>query len=103
MWCWNGCRCELASRIDVNDANSYVACALRGCGLIQLPRYRVERELANGELVEVLAGYPSPGLPVHALYPRHRQPSRRVRVFIDWVSVIYAERFGPLDRHQLQP
>ena len=96
-------RVELASRIDVNDANSYVACALRGCGLIQLPRYRVERELANGELVEVLAGYPSPGLPVHALYPRHRQQSRRVRVFIDWASQIYAERFGPLDRRQLQP
>lgn len=94
---------ELASRIDVNHADSYVACALRGCGLIQLPRYRVERQLASGELVEVLAAYPSPGLPVHALYPRHRQPSRRVRVFIDWVSQLYAERFGPLNRRQLQP
>ena len=96
-------RVELASRIDVNHADSYLACALRGCGLIQLPRYRVERQLASGELVEVLAAYPSPGLPVHALYPRHRQQSRRVRVFIDWVSQIYAQRFGPLDRRQLQP
>jgi len=26
-----------------------------------------------------------------------------VRVFIDWASQIYAERFGPLDRRQLQP
>ena len=29
--------------------------------------------------------------------------SRRVRVFIDWASQIYAQRFGPLDRRQLQP
>ena len=82
--------------ISVNDAESYCCCALNGCGLIQVPRFRVEQYLASGELVEVLGGWPSPGLPVSVLYPYHRQLSPRLKVFVEWVSALYAERFGPL-------
>lgn len=84
----------LRSWVTVNDAESYVASALRGCGLIQLPRFHVESALHDGSLVEVLAGWNSPGLPVSALYPRHRQLSPRVRVFVDWVVGLYQDRFG---------
>lgn len=80
----------------VSDAENYIACGLRGCGLIQLPRYRAEEDLAAGRLEEVLPGWASPALPVSALYPQHRQLSTRVRVFIDWVSGVYLDRFGPL-------
>lgn len=85
---------ELAHWIAVNDAESYVACALRGCGLIQLPRYHVEDELRDGRLVEVLSDWPSTGMVVSAMYPQHRQLSPRVRVFVDWVVSVYAEKFG---------
>lgn len=85
---------ELGGWIAVNDAESYVTCALRGCGLIQLPRYHVEEELRDGRLVEVLDAWPSTGIPVSAMYPSHRQLSPRVRVFVDWVAQVYAERFG---------
>lgn len=84
----------LDSWLTVNDAENYVASALRGCGLIQLPRFHVETELRHGELVEVLAGWKGPGLPVSALYPRHRQLSPRVRVFVDWAAGLYQQRFG---------
>lgn len=80
--------------LAVSDAESYVICALSGCGLIQLPRYHVAAELRAGRLVEVLSAWRSPPLPVAALYPQHRQLSRRVRVFIDWIAALYAERFG---------
>lgn len=82
--------------MSVNDAENYVICALRGCGLIQLPRFHVEDELRDGRLVEVLNDWPSPDFPMSALYPYHRQLSPRVRVFIDWLSKLYEERFGPL-------
>lgn len=78
----------------VNDAESYVAAALRGCGLIQVPRYHVENDLRSGRLVEVLPSWPSPDLPVSALYPQHRQLSPRVRIFVDWLVGVYRERFG---------
>lgn len=77
----------------MNDAENYVSCALRGAGLIQLPRYHVEEELAEGRLVKVLSEWASPGMPLSALYPQHRQPSPRVRVFIDWLSALYQQRF----------
>lgn len=80
--------------ISVNDAENYVVCGLRGCGLIQMPRFHVEAALQRGELVEVLAEWKSPGLPIAVLYPYHRQLSPRVRVFIDWVSRLYEEQFG---------
>ncbi|CAM3409564.1 LysR family transcriptional regulator [Rouxiella silvae] len=83
----------LKSWMTVNDAENYVLCALRGAGLVQLPRYHVKDLLRDGDLVEVLSGWQSPGLPVSALYPHHRQLSPRVRVFIDWLINIYNDQF----------
>ena len=82
--------------IATNDAESYLVCAQRGCGLVQLPRYRVEDDLREGRLVEVLDAWPSPAMPLSALYPYHRQLSLRVRVFIDWLARLYEEKFGPV-------
>lgn len=83
--------------VMVNDAENYVICALRGGGLVQLPRYHVEDALRDGRLVEVLGEWQSPAMPVSALYPHHRQLSPRVRIFIDWLISLYSARFpqGP--------
>lgn len=80
--------------LAVSDAECYTSAALAGCGLIQVPRFRLEEHLASGRLVQVLADWPCPDLPVCALYPFHHQISPRVRVFIDWASALYAERFA---------
>ncbi|WP_339531528.1 LysR family transcriptional regulator [Pseudomonas mucidolens] len=86
----------LGGWMATNDAESYRVCALRGCGLVQLPRYHVEEELRDGSLVEVLGEWASPEMPLSALYPYHRQLSPRVRVFIDWLGSVYEERFSSL-------
>lgn len=82
--------------VAVNDAENYVISALQGYGLIQLPRFHVEDALHDGRLIEVLAQWPSPDLPLSALYPYRRQLSPRVRVFVDWLSHLYEKQFGPL-------
>ena len=87
---------SLGGWMVTNDAASYAVCAKRGCGLVQMPRYHVEDDLREGRLVEVLGDWASPHMPLSAMYPYHRQLSRRVRVFIDWLSELYEERFGPL-------
>jgi DNA-binding transcriptional LysR family regulator len=71
--------------VTVNSADNYAAMAKLGFGLVQVPRYRVADELATGALVEVLPNYPPTPSPVSLLYPRNRQLSPRVRVFIDWL------------------
>jgi len=75
----------LRTTVSVNGAESLVAAARLGLGLIQVPRYHVEDDLKRGTLVAVLPECrPSP-TPVSLLYPRNRQLSPRVRVFIDWL------------------
>lgn len=70
----------------VAGAEANAGLAVAGLGLIQAPRYRVERDLASGALVEVLAAWPPPPLPVYMLHPEGRQLSPRVRAFMDWAG-----------------
>ncbi|HBK46258.1 MAG TPA: LysR family transcriptional regulator, partial [Xanthomonadaceae bacterium] len=76
--------------LKVNESHNYVAAAVQGFGLIQIPRLGVAAELASGALVEVLADWPAPPIPVHLLLPS-RHPSPRVRVFADWIAQVYAQ------------
>ncbi len=80
----------LPATISVNAAESYFAAAKLGLGLIQVPRYHAEAALRSGELLHVLADYPPTRTPVSMLYPRSRQLSPRVRVFIDWLVKVFA-------------
>ncbi|KAF1708398.1 LysR family transcriptional regulator [Pseudoxanthomonas sacheonensis] len=81
----------LPATLSVTGAESYSAAARLGLGLIQAPRYNLEADLQRGTLVEVLPGYPPAPSPVSLLYPRNRQLSPRVRVFIDWLVETFAE------------
>ena len=71
--------------MSVTGPESYLATARLGLGLVQVPRFHAETDLANGTLIEVLPDCPPPSVPVSLLYPRNRQLSPRVRVFIDYV------------------
>lgn len=82
----------LPATISVNAAESYFAAARLGLGLIQVPRYHAEEALRSGDLLHVLQDYPPTQTPVSMLYPRSRQLSPRVRVFIDWLVKVFAER-----------
>jgi DNA-binding transcriptional LysR family regulator len=65
--------------VTVNAAESYIAAARLGLGLIQIPRYHAEASIAGNELVRVMDGFPPTSTPVTLLYPRSRQLSPRVR------------------------
>lgn len=84
----------MRSWVSVNSADSYKTCAEQGCGIIQVPRFNVERQLREGTLVEILAHAPCPPMQYSVLYPHQRLLSPRVRVFIDWVTLLFNERFG---------
>ncbi len=80
----------LPATISVNAAESYFAAARLGLGLIQVPRYHTDEAIRSGELLHVLPDYPPTPTPVSMLYPRSRQLSPRVRVFIDWLVKVFA-------------
>jgi DNA-binding transcriptional LysR family regulator len=79
----------LPATISVNGAESLVAAGRLGLGLIQVPRYHVEGDFETGSLVPVLAAFAPSPTPVSLLYPRSRQLSPRVRVFIDWLVRVF--------------
>jgi DNA-binding transcriptional LysR family regulator len=81
---------KLPAMVSVNGAESLVAAARLGLGLIQVPRYHVEDDLKRGTLVAVLPDCPPSPTPGSLLYPRHRHLSPRVRVFIDYVMREFA-------------
>ncbi|WP_434711191.1 LysR family transcriptional regulator [Rhizobium sp. YTUHZ045] len=82
----------IPATVTVNAAESYVAAARMGLGLIQIPRYHAEKDLSDGTLVQVLEDFPLTPTPVSLLYPRNRQLSPRVRVFIDWLVKVFARQ-----------
>lgn len=93
---------SLPATVSVNGAESYVTAARLGLGLIQAPRYHLQADFARGALVPVLQDNAPTPTPVSLLYPRSRQLSPRVRVFIDWVARVFAgaatsERSAALD------
>ncbi|QNQ53458.1 LysR family transcriptional regulator [Serratia liquefaciens] len=82
----------LPCTVSVSAAESLVAAARMGLGIIQVPRYHLRDSLDNGSLLPLLPQFPSTPMPVSLLYPRNRQLSPRVRVFIDFFSKVFAAR-----------
>jgi len=88
----------LPCKITVNDAETMLQLARLGYGLVQGPRHRYREELDSGDLVEVLRTCPPLPLPLAAYYPQNRQLSPRVRVFLDWVTVVFEDAQEEMSR-----
>ncbi|MFB8831083.1 LysR family transcriptional regulator [Azotobacter sp. CWF10] len=80
---------SLPASLAVNHGEAYVAACEAGLGIVQVPRYHVERQLAAGSLVELLPQHSPPALPLTVLYPHHRHLTPRLRVFIDWLVALF--------------
>ena len=72
--------------------------AVEGQGVLRTTEWVVRRELACGQLVEVLPQWTCDhprhgGAPVHVVYAQgaHAQPPLRARVFVAWVKSIMAQ------------
>ena len=79
----------LPTMMSVTGTESYLATARLGLGLVQMPYFHAEQDLAQGTLVQVLSAWPPRPVPVSLLYPRNRQLSPRVRVFLDWAMRLF--------------
>ena len=75
-------------RVSANSAEGYIACALAGMGLIQIPAYDVAGHLASGDLVAVMPDHRPAPLPVHLLFPGRTQGMHRLTTFADWVEAL---------------
>lgn len=72
--------------LTVNSTETYQAACLAGLGIIQVPRVGVRELLRSGKLVEILPQYRAQPMPVSLIYPHRRNLSRRVHLFMEWLS-----------------
>jgi DNA-binding transcriptional LysR family regulator len=77
---------------SVTGPESYLLGLRLGLGIAQVPWFHVEEDFAAGRLVELFADTPPPTAQVSLLYPRSRQLSPRVRVFLDWAAREFESR-----------
>lgn len=70
-------------RLSTSCNEQAISAAMEGVGVARLLSYMVEKQLANGSLVELLQHYAPPSVPIQALQRQGLLASRKVRAFID--------------------
>lgn len=88
----DGERIEIAlpGVLALNDSRAYVGAGLSGLGIITMADYLLAGHLAAGRMVRLLPEWRADPLPIHIVYPQNRHLSAKVRVFVEWVSELFA-------------
>ena len=89
--------------LALEDENSYVGAAEAGLGIAQMPAFVLKEAMERGALDLVLADWLPEPSPLYVVYPQSRHLSRRVRVFVDWLSALIADDDGIQLRSTLPP
>jgi DNA-binding transcriptional LysR family regulator len=80
--------------VAVNDGNAYLAAGLAGLGIMKVPRFMVEEQLAAGAVQLVLRDWSSDPIPLHVVYPPNRHLSTKLRIFVDWAAELFGTQLG---------
>ncbi|NPT40537.1 LysR family transcriptional regulator [Paraburkholderia sp. 1N] len=80
---------NLRGSVTVNDMEAYLACGLKGLGIVQVPRFMAMPYLRSGELVEILPDCKPNATPVSVVYLQNRHLSGSARAFVDWIAEVF--------------
>jgi len=83
-------RVPVSGPLSANNGEVLCDAAIAGLGIALLPTFIAGAALQMGELVTVLDAYVPAGGGLHAIYPKSRHLTAKVRVFIDFMVA----RFG---------
>jgi DNA-binding transcriptional LysR family regulator len=81
---------SLDGRLQVASLEGLMASAVAGLGIAIGSTLLCRTDLASGALVTLLQAYPLDPIDLHAVYPAGRQPSRKVRAFVDYIAAAFA-------------
>jgi LysR family transcriptional regulator for bpeEF and oprC len=78
--------------LSFSDPESAVAAAVSGAGFVRALDFTVEAQVASGLLQPVLEDWNEGAWwPVSVVYPQHRQPTAKIRAFIDFCAGLFPE------------
>jgi DNA-binding transcriptional LysR family regulator len=69
----------------VNSLDALVSAAKEGAGIVRVPSWQVEAEIAAGRLQRILVDYEPPPTPLHLLFQPSRLASPKARAFVDYL------------------
>ncbi len=78
--------------LTTNDGEIAVNWALDGHGILMRAEWDIDRYLRSGRLVQVLPQYHTPDADIHAVYPQRHRLAARVRAFVDFVALSFAQQ-----------
>jgi len=70
----------------LNDSHAMRKCAMQGLGIVRLHDYIVADAIAEGSLVEVLAEFSQPEVPVFLYYQQSKYLQPKIKRFIDFYT-----------------
>jgi DNA-binding transcriptional LysR family regulator len=85
----------VSGRCVANNGDVLRVLALKGEGIIRVPSYVVEEDIAAGRLVRLMPQYESLEMPVSAVYTPGRFLSAKVRAFVDFVAAHLDRTLAP--------
>ncbi|GAB3765042.1 LysR family transcriptional regulator [Ramlibacter monticola] len=86
---------KVRGNLTTNDGGIAVNWALEGHGILLRAEWDVQRYIASGRLVQVLAGYASPDADIYAVYAQQHRSSVRVKALIDFVAGVFTQQDKP--------
>ncbi|MDP9581512.1 UNVERIFIED_ORG: DNA-binding transcriptional LysR family regulator [Burkholderia contaminans] len=84
---------KLPSSLLTNNSEALLWCGLAGLGIVHALRPALQPSIDSGQLIELLPGVPAEPKPVSVMYPNRAHLPDKVRVFIDWLTELFARRY----------
>ena len=83
---------QVHGRFHTNNLDALRQAALENFGIAYLPRALVHEELLSGKLVSVLEDYADKHLGIYAVYPRTRQPDKKLGLLVEHFRDAYQRK-----------
>lgn len=77
---------DSAARVEMDDDQGALECALGGAGLVLIPHFAAAPHLKSKALTRVLPDWSAPDRPIYAIYPSRQYVPIKLRVFLDWLA-----------------
>jgi DNA-binding transcriptional LysR family regulator len=72
-------------RFESDNGQALRTAAVKGLGLIMMPKELLRPDIEAGRLIELMKDYLPPARPIHAIYPKARQSVPKLTSFVDFL------------------